>query len=108
MEPNMDRAETLFHAIGKALNDAESAQFFGKKCFKINGKAFVAYFEECMVFKLNADEKERALALFGAKLFDPSGKNRPMKEWIQVPFEHKDIWPQFAEVAKSYVEHISK
>lgn len=99
----MNLAEPLFYETGQAIDGAEASQFFGKKCFKISGKAFIACFEECMVFKLNSDEKDEALALSGAKLFDPSGKNRPMKEWVQVPFAHKDTWPAFAEAAKTYV-----
>lgn len=100
------QAEILFLETGHAVDGAEVSQFFGKKCFKINGKAFVACFEECMVFKLTGDEKDKALALSGAKLFDPSGKNRPMKEWIQVPLDHNDAWPAFAEAAKTYVAGI--
>ena len=37
------------------------------------------------------------------KLFDPSGKNRPMKEWVQVPFLHKESWQEFAKLAMDYV-----
>lgn len=25
----------------------------------------------------------------GSQLFDPSGKKRPMKDWLQVPFDYK-------------------
>lgn len=76
---------------------------FGKKCFKVNGKAFVCFFQDCMVFKLTNGEHEAALSLAGAKLFDPSGKGRAMKEWVQVPAAfHKD-WAKYARAAKRYV-----
>lgn len=39
----------------------------------------------------------------GSTLFDPSGKKRPMKEWVHFPFEHVDRWKEFAEVTKDYV-----
>jgi len=72
--------------------------------FKINKKAFCCFFKEAMVFKLNGTYHQDALSLDGAELFDPSGKNRPMKEWVQVPFHYKDQWALFAEKAAEYVQ----
>lgn len=95
--------ESLFHAIGKALENAESGKLFGKLCYKIEGKAFVCLFENEMVFKLQGDTHSNALALSGSQLFDPSRKKRPMKEWVQVSFEHQDEWPRLANAALSYV-----
>jgi hypothetical protein len=53
-----------------------------------------------MVFKL-PDEAEhgKALGLDGAKLFDPSGKGKPFKEWVQVPYTHESEWPKLASTA---------
>ena len=85
------------------MKGAEESQMFGKPCYKTGGKAFVSFFRECMVFKLDPDAREEALALSGAELFDPSGKKRPMKEWVQVPAKHKDKWKKFAKSAFEYV-----
>jgi len=41
--------------------------------------------------------------LDGSKLFDPSGKYQPMKEWVQVPFDYIDRWSDFAQLAHDYV-----
>ena len=101
-------AEKLYLETGRTLKGAEEGQLFGKLCFKTNGKPFIAYFQECMVFKLNGKTHEEALALKGAVLFDPSGKKRPMKEWVQVPFEHKTKWKELAAAAMKYVKSISK
>lgn len=76
---------------------------FGKPCFKINNKAFVCFFKNAMVFKLTDEAHREALGLDGSQLFDPSGKGRPMKEWVQVPFEHQDRWMEFAKNAAIYV-----
>lgn len=38
-----------------------------------------------MVFKLTGGIHQEALSLDGSQLFDPSGKKRRMKEWVQVP-----------------------
>jgi hypothetical protein len=99
----MTKEEELFISIGEKIADAEHSQMFGKPCFKINGKAFVCFFQNCMVFKLTDKEHATALALDDAQLFDPSGKKRPMKEWVQVPYEHDKKWKKFATVACAYV-----
>nr|MBK9652663.1 hypothetical protein [Bacteroidota bacterium] len=43
------------------------------------------------------------MACSGSKLFDPSGKGRAMKEWVQVPFLHKERWKTFATEAMKFV-----
>ena len=100
----MTKEETLYLTIGQKIKSAEQSQMFGKPCFKINGKAFVCFFQNEMVFKLKGDIHEEALSLDCSKLFDPSGKKRPMKEWVQVSFDYKDKWEKFAKEAMSYVK----
>jgi hypothetical protein len=99
----MRAEEIAYLAIGRELEGAEESQMFGKPCFKINGKAFMSLFDNQLVFKLSGDAHAEALSLDGSELFDPSGKNRPMKEWVQVPFHYVDKWPEFAESALNYV-----
>jgi len=100
----MSESETQFHTICTALTDAEKGQLFGKPCYKIGGKAFACFFEDCMVFKLSDDAHSNALARDGAQLFDPSKKGRPMKEWVQVPFDYADQWGNWANSALAYVK----
>ena len=85
----MKEEEEFYITVGKKIIDAEQSQLFGKPCFKIDRKPFVSFFQNDMVFKLNGEIHTEALSLNGSKLFDPSGKNRPMKEWIQVPYSYK-------------------
>lgn len=99
----MTKEETLYTAIGQKLKGTELSQMFGKPCFKINGKAFCCFFENELVFKLTDEIHKEALSLDGSKLFDPSGKNRPMKEWVQVSFDHSDKWEKFAKAALKFV-----
>ncbi len=94
--------EELYLSVGHALF-AQQSQMFGKPCFKANGKAFICFFQKQMVFKLTAPVHTEAISLQGAALFDPSGKNRPMKEWVQLPFTHSDKWEKFAKAALEYV-----
>lgn len=92
----------------ESLDPVELSQMFGKPCLKTNGKAFASFFQEEMVFKLSGTEHREALLLSGSKLFDPSGKNRPMKEWVQVSFEHHNQWLALAQAALKYIEAKSK
>ncbi|MBA2613026.1 MAG: hypothetical protein H0U95_13735 [Bacteroidetes bacterium] len=100
----MNKEETLYLAIGKKIKEAEASQMFGKPCFKINGKAFACFFNKNMVFKLSGDVHKEALSLDGSQLFDPSGKGRAMKEWVQVPYDYSQDWEKFAKAALKYVK----
>ena len=87
-----------------ATSSTTSGKMFGMPCLKnSNGKAFAGYFEGEMVFKLGGDSHGEALALSGARLFDPSERGRPMKEWVVVPIEHVSRWLEFARNAFDYV-----
>ena len=99
----MSTEEEQFHSVGGSMTDAEKSQMFGKPCYKINKKAFVCFFHGAMVFKLTDEAHRDALSLDGAQLFDPSGKGRAMKEWVQVPFEYAEQWPGLAKAAFEYV-----
>jgi len=100
----MTEEQELYISIGQKLKDAEQSQMFGKPCFKKNGKAFICFFQNEMDFKLTGDTHSEALSLDGSQLFDPSGKKRPMKEWVQVPYDYNDKWKKFAKEAMKYVD----
>ncbi len=63
------------------------ANLFGKPCAKLDGgKPFLSYFQDCMVYKLGAARAQELIAENAeCQLFDPSGKGRPFKDWVQVP-----------------------
>src|SRR5262245_7986551 len=102
----MTKSEELFHAIAAAIPDCVEGKMFGALCIKApNGKSGVMFYDDEMVFKLEGDLAKEAIALKGAKLFDPSG-GRPMKEWIQVPATHSAKWKAYAEAAMEKVKKI--
>lgn len=103
----MNKEQKLYLSIGNSFNEAVESQMFGKPCFKVNGKAFVCFFENEMVFKLSGDDHMQALSLTGAHLFDPSGKGRAMKAWVQLPYTHKSKWKNYAESAMEFVKQSS-
>ena len=100
----MTNEEKFYIAVGQQLKDAQQSQLFGKSCFKINGKPFISFFQNNMVFKLSGEVHQEALSLDGSQLFDPSGRKRPMREWVQVPFDYKDKWPVYAAEALKYIQ----
>lgn len=63
------------------------ANLFGKPCAKHEGgKPFLSFFQDSMVYKLGAARAQELIAEnTECQLFDPSGKGRPFKDWVQVP-----------------------
>ncbi len=103
----MKKPFELYTLIGEELrtqNEVEVSQMFGKPCLKVKGRAFACFFHDEMVFKLTGKEHESALQLKGSQLFDPSGKKRPMKEWVQVSFDYSKKWKHYAVVSLEYVK----
>ena len=37
------------------------------------------------------------------KMYTDIGKKRPMKEWVQVPFDYSASWKKYAKAAFEYV-----
>lgn len=96
--------EDRYNEIAESMAPAgvTKGSLFGKPCLKIGSKSFACFFQEAMVFKLDPDSLNSAISLPGTKHFDPSGSGRPMKQWVQVPFEHADRWPELADQALRY------
>lgn len=97
-----ERYDELVDDLLARNESCEASQMMGMPCIKHGGKmvaGFSASADE-MAFKLpNEVDREQALALDGAHLFDPSGKGRPFKEWVAVPAAHASEWPRLAEAA---------
>lgn len=78
----------------KTIECVES-QLFGKPSLKVGKHHFACFFKEDLVVKIGADAIQQRLEEFtGSQLFDPSGKGRPMKDWLQIPLEYEDQWEQ--------------
>ena len=84
-------------------HEGVAGQMFGKKCIKFSGKAAVAMFDGCIVFKLPSPEHAEAMALENSVLWDPSGKGRAMKEWVQIGLNQHGHFSRFADVSAGYV-----
>jgi hypothetical protein len=81
--------------------DIRQSKMFGMPCLKReNGKVIAGHWKDGGVNVKLTDEvqREAALALPGATLFDP-GMGRVMKEWVLVPKEQSDRWVDLVEQA---------
>ena len=102
----MPDAVVEYEKLVKLLTPTEgvtAGQMFGKPCLKIHGKAFVAQQGEKVIFKLNSPQHDKASSLKGAELWDPSGKGRPMKEWVAIPASENKSFTALARGALEYV-----
>ena len=81
--------------------DLEPGSLFGMPCLKSADRAVIGAFDGGVVFKLAGAPgvHAAALSLSGSVLFDPSGKGRPMKDWVVVTSEHRGHWADFAAKA---------
>lgn len=101
-------SEQTFNRIGSKLqasHNATSGKMFGKPCLKgSNNKALAAFFKGEMVFKLGAEEIHLLRDRYpGSVKWDPSGKGRPMKDWLQVPAAFEEDWEKLAIQAVNFV-----
>lgn len=101
-------AVSAFEGLGADLAPAGVVigRMFGATSLVLNKKALACLIGDKVVFKLGRDTAEyaRALAVPGAAPFDPSGMNRPYKDWVELPFDAHEELPAFAEAALQFVE----
>ncbi|MFK7806401.1 MAG: hypothetical protein AB8F74_01245 [Saprospiraceae bacterium] len=96
--------QALFEQLVLEIEGAEVGQMFGKQCGKLNKKAFVAFYEEDMVFRIGREAIEELLTQYSsAQNWDPSGKGRAMKDWIQVPETFKGDWKQLTRSSADFL-----
>jgi hypothetical protein len=81
--------------------DVERAVWFGTPAAKVGGRIFVALWRGALVARLGADEVDlRVLAGDGVR-FDPSGKGRAMRDWLESDAEPAE-WPELALAALAF------
>ena len=105
-------SEDLYAKLGKVFSEKHGTimgQMFGKPCLKIAAKAFAVSYNGNMVFKIGQEEvnllKDKYI---GSDNWDPSGKKRPMKDWLLLPVAYAEDWTQLAKQALDYVKEINK
>lgn len=100
MEPR-ERFDEIVDDLAARDPDVEQSQMMGRPSIKAGGKLIACYESRgTMAFKLpDETEQEKALALDGARIYDPSERGRLMRGWVEVPAAHEAKWPELAETA---------
>src|SRR5207253_506889 len=95
-----------FTELTQEVPDVKPGKMFGALCMKTpNGKSAAMFWKDNIVVKLDEDNLQEALSLEGTKLFEPM-EGKPMKEWVQIPFHHKDKWKRFALISAEGVRKL--
>jgi hypothetical protein len=101
------KADEYFNQLVETFPECTPGKMFSALCMKLpNGKAAAMFWRDFLVVKLPEAEREKALTLKGAQLFDPMD-GRPMKEWVQVPFEHKSKWKELIASSVKFTKEVS-
>ncbi|MEY9873223.1 hypothetical protein ABH931_002705 [Streptacidiphilus sp. MAP12-33] len=95
--------DQMFNDIAADLapHGVTNGAMFGKRALMAHGKAFACLKGDLLAFRLGdgATAHTEALALPGAELFDPSGKDRPFRDWVAIPNTHAEAWSHYAGTA---------
>jgi hypothetical protein len=102
-----DQAPETLAAFDAVLDElavhagVERALWFGAPAAKVEGKIFLALWRGALVARIGADEVgARVLAGDGVR-FDPSGKGRAMKDWLEADAEPDD-WTELGAAALAF------
>jgi hypothetical protein len=75
--------------------EVERCQWFGTPAAKIEGKIFMALWRGRLVARIGADEVDARVVARGGERFDPSGKGKAMKDWLEADAEPSE-WTELA------------
>jgi hypothetical protein len=104
----MTKAEEFFILLTSEIPGVKDGKMFGALCMKTpNGKSAAMFWKDNIVVKLPKESLQEALSLEGTKHFEPM-KGKPMKEWVQIPFAHKDKWKEYATISVASVLALKK
>jgi hypothetical protein len=104
----MTNAEEFFKELTGQIESVKPGKMFGALCMKTpNGKSAAMIWKDHLVVKLKGNFLNEALNLSGAKIFEPM-EGRQMKEWVQIPFVHKDRWKEYTLLSIKSVKDLPK
>jgi TfoX/Sxy family transcriptional regulator of competence genes len=102
--------ESLYKSIAEELSThpaVKKGAMFGNPCLKLKNKMFAGLWKGSLLLKIGVPRVQALIKDKGGQPFDPSGKNRAMKEWVvvAVPKTGADKkWLALAQEAKAFVE----
>jgi hypothetical protein len=92
----------FFHDTCSAIPEARKGAMFGWECYKCGTRPFVFFdrnTDDAAAFKLSGEALAEAMALRGADIFNPGDQPKPMRNWVVVPYAHRERWAQWALLA---------
>jgi hypothetical protein len=95
----MANARSRYDTISGYLQHSYEAQaglLYGKPCLLLADEAFAVYLPDAMAFRLHGRALTDALALPGAKGWDPLHADRSAPGWVLVPAAQVLRWNQLA------------
>ncbi len=97
----------LFRSVAADLAPAgvHPGMMFGHPALKLGSTVFACEFYGAMAFKLGRETTVygEALLLPGSLLFDPSRRDKPFRDWVEVPASSSDQWPMLAQAALDHL-----
>ena len=96
--------ERLFADIARevlALPGVEQSRAFHAQALKVEGKIFAMLVDGRLVVKLPVDRCVDLVAADRAVPFESGG--RRMKEWVSIPVDEAERWPEYADEALAHV-----
>jgi len=96
--------ESYFHEIGRSIADSKKSNMFGVLCYKLGRRPYILFHQDEIICKLFEEASQEAMELEGAAYFAPMGPDKPMRNWVQIPFVHQEQWPMYAQLAFEFVQ----
>jgi hypothetical protein len=100
--------ELVYHSVCSLIPKAIKSSMFGVPCYKVLRKPFIMFYDNEIVCKLFDDEHTNAMQLKGAKLFNPMDNEKPMTNWVHIPYAFRNEWIIFAKKAFDFVTNETK
>lgn len=93
-----------FDIVGSSIPGTKRSNMFGVLCYKIGRRPFISFENDEIICKLYDEEKEQALTIKGTSYFTPMDPDKPMTNWVCIPFAASDQWEYYAAAAYTFVE----
>jgi hypothetical protein len=95
----MANARSRFDTIAGYLqrtHEARAGQLYGRPCLMWQGHAFAVFQLGAMAFRVHGRSLAQALALPGARGWDPAHPDRAAPGWVLIPVEQVLRWDRLA------------
>ena len=88
MPPTFDKSPPAlvkrFEQLAQLVPEATRRQMFGYPSCVLDGNMFMSLFQDKLVLRLGADDRDTLIAKHGGELFEPM-PGRAMKDYVVVP-----------------------